>query len=89
MSKYYMKETHIQRNGPEAFISLFLLDFDNDSYEWLVTMNEQYRGSDKFFDNLFDTLISHMEYTHRHESQYSFDMITKHEAEELIFLLGI
>ncbi len=97
MSKYYLKETRTYRDEElheTSYISLFVLDFDNNRYQWVITRNEKPNEPSKEYTNMMDGLISHVSYiTHKNKDgsclNYKLDIITKDEAEELMFLLGI
>ena len=92
MSKYYLKETRTYNMEPDA-ISIFLLDFDKDEYQWIITRNIKPLIAKKIYHNMMDGLISHVSFiTHNRKNDllsYTFDILTNDEIEEQLFLLGI
>ena len=95
MSIYYLKETRCYNDKPRTIdVSLFLLDFDKNTYQWLITRNFKPMDSTETFDNMFDNLLHHTQYI-AHQAKTNrmiscdFDILTKGKAEELMFLLGI
>lgn len=89
MSKYYLKETSTLDLYKEQMVSLFLLDFEKDTFEWLLCANDLDKSNDGERGDMTQHVINHMNYIKSKDIKRNFDIITETEAEELMFMLGI
>ena len=86
----YIKELQISNIVNK--VNIFEVDIIKNEYKWLVAQGELVKSS-IIFKNFTDSLQQHMDYIHykiiNDDETYIYNILTSHELEVELFLIGI